>query len=382
MADLPSRADLFDAGRRFIKTEALVNPNLRITPPIADVRGSDVNLILNIGSTMGEQLSAAWARCMKGLFISTATGAALDKKVFDACGGMLRKPSNAATVDLVLARPNAGAGSGTIDAGARCTTAAGSIFSLKTDVSFGSTDIIRPAIGVAAVVGTTQNVPAGALTSWVDAPFDPTITVFNSVPAAGGTSAESDPQLKGRALTFFLTVRRGILAAIQYGATAGDPANPSNAINGVAIATAYEIVNPGTALPAGAVQLIIGDADGNASQAMVQAVIDKMLEFRCAGIPVFVSGGRVIFEPVVYDLEFLSGVDTEQAAAAVAATAAAISQFNRPGQKLLRSDLIAAARAVPGVVVNDGSLLAPLGDVVPTSNQQIIRVRQQDVSFL
>jgi uncharacterized phage protein gp47/JayE len=386
VADLPSRQDLFAAGRLYIKQQGLITPSLRITPAIADVPGSDVNIVLGTSSLMGEQLTAAWVKCMKQLFIQTATGAGLDRKVYDNFGNqMARKPANAATVDTTLRRPTFGAGGGTVNAGARFQTPSGSIFSLQTDVTFGATDLVQPGEGFAAIVGPTQNVPANTLTSWLDQPFDPSITITNPTPAAGGTSAESDAQLRGRALVFFLSIRRGILAAIQFGATNGDSINPGNPlpnpINGVSIATAYEIVNPGNALPAGAVQLIIGDDNGNASAAMIQSVKDAQLGYRCAGIPVFVSGGQVVFEQVIYQLDFASGINTQKAAAQVAAVAVAITQFNQPGQPLLRSDLLAAARAVPGVIVTDQSLVAPVGDVIPTSNQTILRVRLQDVSF-
>lgn len=383
MGDLPSRQDLFQAGRAYLKQQALTNPDVRITPAIYDVAGSDVNILAGIGSVMGEQLSAAWARCMKGMFVATATGAALDRKVYDNFG-FTRNPAAAATVDLVLHRPTFGAGGGTIPAGNRIQTASGSIFSLQTDVPFGATDLTKTASGFAAVVGPDQNVLANTLTAWLDAPFDPTITVTNPAPAAGGTNVESDAQFRGRALVFFLTVRRGILAAIQFAAQTPDPQNTSQTkqyLSGVAVATAYEIVNPGSGLPAGAVQLVIGDANGNASALMIQAVKDNLLWFRAAGIPVFVSGGNVVFEPVIYALDFAAGIDTVAASQAVASVAVAVSQFNRPGAPLLRSDLFAAARAVPGVIVPAGAVVAPVGDVIPANNNQIIRVRLQDVSF-
>lgn len=380
MADLPSRAQIFAAGRAYVKQQALINPNVRITPAIVDVAGSDVNLLLGIGSVMGEQLTASFVKCMSSLFVSTARGAALDRKIYDNFQ-ITRNPANAATADLVLQRPTFTAGGGTILAGSRITTPGGNIFSLQTDVPFGATDLEQPASGYAAIVGPDQNVIKNTLTAWVDPPFDGTITVKNPGPAAGGTLGESDDQFKARALSYFLSIRRGILAAIQAAATTIDPSNPNKTLRGVTIATAYEIINPGTALPAGAVQLIIGDDNGNASQAMVQAVIDNLLFFRSAGIPVFVSGGQVQFEQVIYSLDFAAGTDTVGASQQVAAVVVAITQFNKPGQNLLRSSLLAAAKAVPGVIVPAGAVVAPVGDVVPPNINTILRVRQQDVSF-
>lgn len=367
--DLPDRQDLFAAGRRYIKAQ----PSTRINPAVIDVAGSDVNLMLGAASLMGEQITASWAKCIRGLFVSTAIGSQLDQVVYDRFG-ITRNPANAASADLLLARPTFAGGGGTVPAGTRVTTPSGSIFSLATDVVFGPTDLTQPlTAAIAAVVGSTQNVPHTTLTAFVDQPFDNTITVTNPEGAAGGTEQESDAEFRGRALSFFLTLRRGILGAIQFGATT---------VAGVSIATAFDIVNPGTALPAGAVQLIIGDNNGNASGLMIQQVIDAMLTYRSGGIPVFVSGGLVVFQQVVFRLAFQTGVDSVAASEAVRATASAFSQFYRPGQSLLESDMAAAARAVPGVIVLADSVNVPVGDVVPTSNTQIIRVRPQDVSFL
>jgi len=376
--DLPSRSDLFANARRYAKQQQLI----RINPAIIDVPGSNINLLFGGASLMGEMITAAWAKCIRGLFVSTARGAQLDKVVADRFG-ITRLPATLATVDLVLARPTDGAGGGTVSAGNQLTTADGSVFTLQADVVFGATDLTQPGEGVAAVTGSAQNVAAGALNtnpgtggsgSWIEQPFDATIQVTNPAGAAGGNEVESDDFFRARALTFYITARRGILAAIQFGAVSAGV--------GATVATAFEIVNPGSAMPAGAVELIVGDQNGNSSRAMIQGVIDNLLTFRAAGIPVFVSGGVIQFEQVIYNLEFQAGIDTVAASSAVRATLVAITQFYRPGQPLLVSDCAAAARAVPGVIVNAGSVVAPVGDVEATSNSQILRVRPQDVSFV
>lgn len=372
--DLPSRADLFAAARRYAKQQ----PAPKINPAVIDVPGSNLNLLFGGASLMGEMITAAWAKCIRGLFVSTAVGAQLDNVIADRFG-ITRLPANPASADLKFIRPTSGGGGGTIPAGSQIQTAKGSIFSLATDVVFGSTDLVqqstpaRPLSAIAQIVGSSQNVEASTLTSFIDQPFDSTITVTNPTGAAGGTDVESDAAFRARALRFFLTLRRGILAAIEYGATT---------VPGVAVASAFDIVNPGNALPAGAVQLVIADSNGNASSTMIQSVADVQLSYRSGGIPVFTTGGSVIFEQVAYQLAFQAGIDTAAATEAVRATMVAISQFYRPGQPLLEDDVRAAARAVPGVIVKSGSILAPEGDVYTTSNNQIIRVRPQDVTFV
>lgn len=371
--DLPDRSDLVTVARQYIRGQAALNPGLRVNPALVDVDGSNLNLDVGTSAVMGEALTASWAACARDLFLGTAEGPGLDRYVFERMGGMTRKSAAAASVALALARPTFAAGGGVLNAGARVTTATGAIFALQTDVTFGATDLTQPAVGIAQVVGPTQNVPRGSLTAWVDQPFDTTITVTNPAAAAGGTNNESDAQLRARAAVFFLTIRRGILAAIQAGATT---------VPGVTVATAFEILNPGSGFPAAAVELIIADDDGGASPTMIQGVIDALLTYRSAGIPVFVTGGSVVFEPVAYHLAFASGIDTVAATAQVRAVASAFSQFLRPGQPLLRSNLLGAATAVPGTIVGADALPVPVGDIVPVSNSTIIRVRPQDVSFV
>lgn len=371
--DLPDRSDLVVVAREYIRGQAMLNPGLRVNPALVDVDGSNLNLDVGSSAVMGEALTASWAACARDLFLGTAEGPGLDRYVFERMGGMTRKSSAPASVALTLARPTFTAGGGVVNASARVTTPGGSIFALQTDVTFGATDLTQPAVGIAQVVGPTQNVPVNTLTAWLDQPFDSTITVTNPQAAAGGTNNENDAQLRARAAVFFLTIRRAIIQAIQFAATT---------VPGVTVATAFEILNPGSGYPAAAVELIIADDTGGASPTMIQGVVDALLQFRAAGIPVFVSGGDVVFEPVTYHLSFASGIDTVAATAQVRAVASAFSQFLRPGQALLRSNLLAAASAVPGTIVGDDALPVPVGDIVPVTNSTIIRVRPQDVSFV
>ncbi len=368
MADLPTRDDLFAIERRYIRTAS----GVRINPNVLDVPGSDLNLIAGAGSLMGEAIVATWARCIRGLLVDTARDDELDRIAFDRFG-ILRKDASAATVTLTLTRPTFGAGGGTVNAGSRVTTPLGAIFALAIDVVFGATDLVKTVEAAAQVVGPEQNVPVNTVTAFVDQPFDATITVNNVTPAAGGANRESDPQFRGRIRGFFLTVRRGTIDAVRYGGMQ---------VPGVATATAYEITNPGDALPAGAGQLIISDENGNASAPMIQNVKNELLAWRPLGIPVFVSGGVIVYEPVSFRLAFETGVDTIAASEEVRSVVVAVAQFLAGGQTLYRSQLRAAALSVPGTIVRDDAVVAPAGDVIPDDNTQIIRVRPQDVSFV
>jgi uncharacterized phage protein gp47/JayE len=366
--DLPSRQDLVDVARRFIRGA----PNTRVNPTLVDVDGSDLNLDVGMSSVMGEAIVAAFAKCMRGSFLDSCDDTQVDRWAGDRLQ-LARKDEAAATVDLVLARANHAAGGGTVPAGFRVQTADGTAFALDVDVVFGATDDSQPATATALETGPEGNVPAGAITSFVDQPFDPLITPSNAAPAAGGVLREDLATFKGRCRGFFRSIRRGVLPAIQAAATA---------VPGVAVATATEVENPGTGLPAGAVQLVVGDANGNASSPMLQAVKDSLIDFRAAGIPVFVQGGVVVFEPVAWLLAYETGVNTVAAQEDVRSATVAINQFNAPGAPMRRSALIAAGKTVPGVIFGDGALVAPAGDVFPLDVVHIIRVRPSDVTFL
>lgn len=365
--DLPDRASLVDVGRKFIRAA----PSTKINPNLVDVAGSDLNLILGSNSVMGEAVVAAMARCQAGVFFDSARGDQLDRLASDRMG-LVRKPENPAEIDYVLARPTALGGGGTVAAGTRIQTPDGTVFSLDVDVVFGGGDLTHTVAATALVAGPEANVAANARWSFLDAPFDATIVATNPQPAAGGASVESDAQFKGRIRGFFATIRRGVLGAIEFGATT---------VPGVAVAKAYEIVNPGESLPGGAVELIVGDVNGNATSGMLQAVRDAMLTYRAAGIPVFVSGGIVVNVAVEWALGFQAGIDTVQAKNNVRAISVALAQFNAPGAPLLRATLLAGASSVPGVIVMHTSLIAPAGDEFPINNNHLIRVRAQDVSF-
>ena len=365
--DFPDRNTLFAVGRRSIIT----TPNLRINPKVVDIIGSDVNLIVGLAALVGEELSAAFVSCSLALFVATAVNEQLDQVAFDRFQ-LTRLPANPASVPVTLARPTSGAGGGTVPQGTRFQTAGGTQFALDIDVVFGGTDLSENGTATALVAGPDGNVAVGTITQVVDSAFDPTITVTNPEGASGGSDQETDPDFRNRIYGFFPTIRRGTLGAIQFGALQ---------VPGVAVAPAYEILNPQTSLPNAIVDLVVADANGGANSVMIQAVQDGQLDYRAAGIPVYVSGGTVAYQAVAWDLEYEVGVNEAQVQSDIVAVSVATSQFLAAGAKLLRSSLIAAAKTVPGAVINDSSLVTPVGDVVPPNNQTLVRTRPQDVSF-
>lgn len=367
MADLPTRTELFQVGRR-----SLVNApgTRRLNPGVVDIPGSSLNLLFGANSLMGEEVVARSAKQLRGLFIDTARGAQLDRVAYDRFG-ITRKPENPASATLTLTRPVPGVATpGTYTAGSRVQTVEGLQFATDTDAVFANFTTSVTVTATALETGINSNVAANALVQFADQPFDSNLVVTNPAAAAGGNAGERDVEFRARIRDFFPSIRRGTLAALEFGA---------RTVPGVATAKAYELVS--NSLPAGYTQLIISDTQGNASDTMVTQVSDALLEYRALGVPVVVLAGTPVAQSVTWAVSYETNVNTTAAQEELRQVTAAVPQFYRGGQVLYRSELLSAAKTVPGVIVGENSLVVPAGDVVP-ANDELIRIDTADVSFV
>lgn len=367
-----TRRDLFAVARRAVAS----TPNTRINPSVLDVPGSDVNLVAGIASVIGEEVAARGAVAMRGCFAELAQGDQQDRLASDRYG-LLRFSATPATVAVTLSRPLPGVATpGTFDAGSIVQTAGGVQFVTDVAAVFDDFTLSVTVNCTAVLSGVEGNVAAATITSFGTQPFDSTMVVTNTDGAAGGTDTESPVQFLGRIRGFFPTVARATMSAIEYAA---------KQVAGVAVATATEVINPVSALPAAIVQLVIGDRDGNASATMIQDVSDELLSWRAGGMPVVVVGGTVVYQTVRWLPAFQTGYDETLAVARLRAVSVAVSQFLPPGPSggtLYRSALLAAGKQVPGVILSDSALAYPLGDVVPTDVTQMIRILSEGVTFV
>jgi len=378
MTMFATRQELFAVGRRALAS----TPHLRLNPAVADIPGSDLNVVLGMFAVIAETVAARGARGMRGAFAELARGPQQDRLFYDRAG-LLRFDAHQATVDLDLYRdPPGSATPGTYPAGSIVQTPSGLQFATTSDAVFGDYDTLKRVSAQAMLVGSDGNVPPTDSTAGVGisvfatAPFDPNLSVRNLQSAAGGTDAEDDIPYLGRYRAFFPTLSKGILGAIEYGA---------QQVPGIAVATASEIMNPDGGYPAASVQLVIGDQNGNATSAMVTQVATSLLSYRSAGIKVEVLTGTVVYQQVQWALAFRTGTVESIARERVRAVTVAAAQFLPPGPnkgKLYRSSLFAAARQVPGVILTEDSLRYPIGDVVPASAQEMIRVLPSQVTFV
>jgi len=374
MPDLPTRLDYFNIGADEVAARGAVRPpNQRISPTEVFTEGSDINIVVASASAMADETTRQVALRTQALFLDGASGEDLDRLVGDRFSPtIVRKGATPAVAVLTFTRTSGPLLALALPVGTQVKTDGGVLFALTVAVVIpaGSTGPIT-GIAQALLAGIDGNVDALTLTAFVTPPADPALQVTNLEPATGGDAVEIDARLRARARDFFRTARRGTLAAIEFGALT---------VPGVRQATAVEEVDS-MGIPTGRVSLYIADANGQANAALTAAVVGALLEYRAAGVYVDVQGATPLFVPITYNLRFSAGVDTTAAFGLVQSGTVAAVNALRPNATLEVSLLFAVARSVPGVIVLDDAVVAPVGDLVPAPGQ-VIRTRTALVTAL
>jgi uncharacterized phage protein gp47/JayE len=365
----PSFQDLLDVGQAEAQARR---------PDLTYYEG-DITVAQNHGAAaMVDALIRLAAQLYKATFIDGASGDDLTALVDDHLN-IQRVAGSQAQATVAFTRTSGGAG-GTIPAGATIATefdSDGETVEFTTDSA-----IIVPAagngpfnIGVTAVLaGPDGNVAASTITRIVDTLFDDTFSVTNAAVAAGGNNEESDPVLRERARSFFATLRRGTLAALEYGA---------KEVPSVVVATATEDTETGE------VTVRVADGDGNSSAQMIADVEEELEFWRCAGIDVTVLGGTQVLVDMAITLDDVtSGFDISEAEAVIVdAVETRIARLD-PGETLFLDSIIAQVIAVYPDNINDVGFSTitltpggaqPIQDVVP-SGAQVLRAGTITVS--
>lgn len=367
MPDLPTRADYFRIGADEVLVRSAARPvGQRLTSSQVYTEGSDINIVVASASAMAEEITRQLALRLAALFLDGASGEDLDRLVADRFSPtIVRKSATPALATVQFSRVAGPLAAIAIPAATRLRTASGVEFetTVASSLAAGSTGPVSvPA--QCRQAGLAGNVAAGSINQIVSVIGDPNLLVSNAQVAAGGDETESDARLRARARDFFRTARRGTLSAIEFGALT---------VPGVRQATAIEEVDP-LGIPTGRVSLYVADANGQANAALVLAVRSALLEYRAAGVVVDISSAIPNFVAIEYNLRFAAGVDTAAAFAQVqTATVSAVNAL-APSQTLPVSLLFSVARSVPGVIVLDDAIVAPVGDLIPSAGQ-VIRTR-------
>lgn len=365
MADLPTRAELFEIGRDAV----IGTPNTRISVEQIDKPGSNANLLLAMMSLLAETVSNRAGDLVLDTFEETAEGDALSRLVGDR-KNIKRLPATPAVVTLSLSRASAAAGAGSIVGGlpgsspsiARIRNNRGIVYTLLETASFGALDLGPVTVlAQAEIAGLDYEVDRDQTWQFLTAVFDSSIVVSNAETAAGADDAEDDDRLRSRSKRFYPSLRRGTKQAILYGI---------RDVPGVASGTVEEIVGAdGT--PAGQGRGYVLDILGNANQALADRAQLALVEYRALGVPVPVYAGSTQYVPIEFaNLDFDTDLvaDTTDAFDRVKLSIIAALENQQSGQKLYRSTILAAARKIAGVIVEDEDLIEPVGTLTPAAS--------------
>ena len=300
------------------------------------------------------------AQAFRATFLDGAEGDELTALVDDHLN-IQRDPATSASVDVTFTRTGTAAGStpagytiGTqLDA-----TGATVLFTTNVPIVWAMSDLGPHIVScTCSVVGAVGNVAAGTVTRLVDTPQpDATIAVTNVATAGGGNDVETDPQLRVRARNFWVTLRRGTLAALEEGALE---------VPEVRTAKATEDQTTGE------VTLVVSDADGNSTLQMISDTETQIEEWRAAGSLVTILGGTQLAIAVTGTMVFRdgSGADPLVYAPLVATAITARMAKLKQGEIAYLDAIKAAGISVDPDVIEAIQLTAPIADVAPTTTQ-------------
>lgn len=364
----PSFQDYFNAGR----AEAIDR-----RPDLTFDEGDISEFLVAAMAAMADHLTGYFAGRFKATYLDGAFGDDLTTLASDHWN-VVRFPAIAAGGNVAFTRTTAnGAPAGTLAAGQVVATQPdvnGQTiqYTLDAPLNFGL-GVLGPL--TAHVTATTTGVATNADLNNVDVvigtTFDSSITVNNpSDKMAGGDDAETDDDLRERVRNLPSTLRRGTLAAIEFGALQ---------IAGIKRATAIEEVD--TLYPnlaTGIVDLYVTDGSGNSSSSLVAAVAADVVNWRCGGVIVNVFGGALQSVPITIQLAARLGTDTVALAAAVVSAITSRVNKLRIGETLSR-DLIRQAALNVDENILGVTVILPATDVVPSVGT-IIRAGSVTVS--
>lgn len=364
MADLPTRLDLFSLGRQYVLSKAT-----QIDPTKVDVDGSNVNIVVGSSSVMVDAVTRQLGYCLSRTFLDGCFGEDLDRWAYDRYQ-QTRKGAAAALGAVRVYRASLAGGSGSVPVGTTLTTLAGVQYVTTSVANFSVSQYTSSCSVRASQAGHATQVGRNQITKFANpsALFDATLQVNNDLPTAGGENAESDDVFKLRLRKFWLTARRGILSAIEQGATS---------VPGVTSARAVEALT-GAPLPARLVNLYIADSSGVGSAELASLVRSALDDYRAGGIPVIISTSIPTLVGLSFAVEFQAGVNTLVLAGQIRAAVVEFVNSLGVNQPLLVGDLFVVLSRFKsaGTVVSAGSILSPAGDLVPTVGQTLRTVSQ------
>jgi len=310
-------------------------------------------------AAIGDAVLRYAAQQFKNTFIDGAKGDALTALVDDHLN-LQRAPATTAVTVARFTRTGGGAAT-TIPIGTTVATTPGDD---GVEVRF-TTDVLQ-AVGLGnngpfdvpvtcTVIGRGGNVAAATINRILASLSFGPWTVTNIAAAGGGNEEESDNELRLRARNFYSTLRRGTLAALEFGALQ---------VASVRISRAIESET-------GLVTLVVSDADGNSTAQMISDVITEIENWRAAGTVINVVGAAPLLVDVTGTLVVADGVDASVLAPMVEAAIDARMRKLRQGETFFTDMAKAAGIAVDPDGIEALPISAPTADVTPLSYQVV-----------
>lgn len=301
------------------------------------------------------------AQAFKATFLDGAEGDELTALVDDHLN-IQRDPATAATVDATFARTSGGAGF-TVPVGfvvGSVFDAAGNtvLYTTSAPAIFGAADNGPHTVSATAnVLGKNGNSLAGTVTRIVTTPLpDSTLTVTNAGNAGGGNDEETDDELRVRARNFWITLRKGTLAALEFGA-----------LEVASVRTVKATEN----LSTGLTTIVVADSDGNSTAQMISDVETEEESWRAAGSIISVIGGTQLLVDLTGTMIFRDGSGADPVVYGPIVQAAITSRMAklRQGEIVYLQAMSAAGIAVDPDVIEAIVFSFPSADLAPTSGQ-------------
>jgi uncharacterized phage protein gp47/JayE len=378
--DLPTFPDLFQIAR-----DEMLSRNGQLALAEVDRQGSDLNIIVGAIAAGADEVVGQLARVAKSRSLATAKGQELDVLVYDRYQ-LIRKPASPAYTHVHFSTTAAAAAAFTIPDSTLLSAADGLQFITVGDVTYpiGSTGPVRATVR-SLEAGPGQRAGIGTITSIVTqitgAPAD--LAATNPAATFGGDDSETDEELVTRARRFFVDARRGTVGAIRSAILS---------VPGIKTCEVFENIDI-LGRPVGPVNAVVSDAYTDLfaqngapasyqiqSDAMVNQILQFLIEHRAAGIAVDITVGQVVLQGVQLSLAYIAGYDTDGVNTAVQSTVIQYINTLPPGRALTLDGLYSQIRMVPGLNYSGQEVVSPRGTVtvgggqVMRTNTSLVRV--------
>jgi hypothetical protein len=290
---------------------------------------------------------------------------------------------------VTFSRASSGAGDCVIPLGTVVKTeldANGEELRFQTLVAVTMTALEINASVEAFVAGTTGNVSVGDVTVIESTLTDPTIVVTNDAVFGGGSEEMEDAEYREYIKDRIVQLRGATKEAIETAAEAVDGVEAAVAIETETTVIEYDIATDDILVGAEYfripyVRLYIADANGEASDALIDLVRDAVDEIRAFGVKINIIGADAVSQnwTATYTLN-PSGPNFTELSADATPVEESMAEYIRSdlsiGDDFIRATADAAILAIWGPAGTDDltafSTTSPVGDVAVAANQKLV----------